>query len=530
MGLTFKCARCHDHKFDPITEKDYYRLQAVFAGSQPGTVTVITGLAATQRDEDQYYVMALEEARNAYLNFQNKIIDRAMKVKEKEYPPEATVAFDLVGIFRTPQQAALAAPLDEYKKSLKVEDLLTPEERVTRQTLTENLAKAVVAIPRDTGFTSLEKYENFYDVPSATVLKDLPLELVPVTYMYSRGDVKTPLEQVTPGLPAGLLADHDPSDLAMSPGGPRFRKQLALWLTKPDHPLTARVMVNRIWEGHFGRGIVATENDFGHQGIPPSHPELLDWLATEFVREGWSIKSMNRLIMLSNTYQMASRFTNNADSRVDPQNSYLWRMNRTRLEGEAIWDSIHVAAGNIDFKMGGRSIMPPLTKPELNGIRELAQWVPPANPADANRRGVYIMTYRNFPYPLFDRYDKPENVESCPRRDVTTVAPQVLWTLNSHVSFNEAQQFAARLVKEAGDNPPQWIDNAWRIALARAPSAQEKSDALAMMAKLEALPLARKDPANPVPQTLAKLGDARAEALTKLCLTIFNLDEFVYVD
>ena len=530
MGLTFKCARCHDHKFDPIAEKDYYRLQAVFAASQPGAVPVITSLSATKHDEDEYDILALEEARNAYLNFQNKIIDRAMKKKEKEYPPEATAAYDLVAVFRTPQQAALAAPLDEYAKTLKVEDLISPAERSTYQTLTENLAKVVVAVPRDTGFDGLVKYENFYDVPSATVLQDLPLELVPTTYMYSRGDVKMPLEKVTPGLPSALLADHDPSDLAMSPGGPRFRKQLALWLTKPDHPLTARVMVNRIWEGHFGRGLVATENDFGHQGAPPSHPELLDWLATEFVQQGWSIKSLTRLMMLSNTYQMTSRFVSTANSRIDPDNAYLWRMNRTRLEGEAIWDSIHTAAGDINFKMGGRPVMPPLSKPELMGIRELAEWVPPADPTEANRRGVYIMTYRDFPYPLFDRYDMPGNAESCPRRDVTTVAPQVLWTLNSQVSFEEAQQFALRLVRESGDNPALWVDQAWHLALARAPSTQEKNEALAMMAKLEKVPPLKRDAGNPLPPDLAKLGEARAEALTKLCLTIFNLDEFVYVD
>jgi len=530
MGLTFKCARCHDHKFDPIAEKDYYRLQAIFAGSLPGAVPVVTNLSATKHDEAEHSILALDEARNAYLNFQKQIIDRAMKVKEKEYPPEATTAYDLLAIFRTPKQNALAKPLDEYAKTLKVENLMTPAEKATELTLAENIAKAVVDVPLDSGFDGNVKYDNFYDVPSATVLNDLPLELVPVTYMYSRGDVKTPLEKVTPGLPSALLSDHDPSDLTMSPGGPRFRKQLALWLTKPDHPLTARVMVNRIWEGHFGAGIVATENDFGHQGLPPSHPELLDWLATEFVQQGWSIKSMNRLIMLSNTYQMASLYVSAANSRVDPQNAYLWRMNRTRLEGEAIWDSIHSAAGDINFKMGGRPIMPPLTKAELNGIRDLAQWVPPADPAEANRRGVYLLIRRDFPYPLLDRYDMPENAESCPRRDVTTVAPQVLWTLNSHVSFDEAQRFAARLVRETGDDPAAWVDKAWHIALARPPSAQEKTEALAMMAKLETVPPVKRDASDPLPSELAKVGDVRAEALTKLCLTIFNLDEFVYVD
>ncbi len=530
MGLTFKCARCHDHKFDPLPEKDYYRLQAVFAASKPDTVSVIPDLAATHHNGAEMLMLAVDEARTAYTNFQHQVLDRAMKVKEKDYPPAATTAYDLLGIFRTPQQSALAAPLDEYVKTLKVDDLLTPAERVTQQALADKLAKAVAEVPLDTGFDDNIRYENFFEVPSAAVLNDLPLELVPTTYMYSRGDVKTPLEPVTPGLPNALLADHDPSDLAMSPGGPRFRKQLALWLTKPDHPLTARVMVNRIWEGHFGRGIVATENDFGHQGLPPSNPELLDWLATEFVQDGWSIKSLTRLIMLSNTYQMTSRYTSEKNSGLDRDNAYLWRMNRSRLEGEAIWDSIHTVAGDINFKMGGRPVMPPLSKPELLGIRDLAEWVPPTDPTESDRRGVYIFIRRDFPFPLFDRYDMPGNAESCPRRDITTVAPQALWTLNNQVSLQEAQRFAIRLVKDSGENPGVWIDRAWRLALDRPPTVQEKTEALGLMAKLTSLPPMKRDANNPLPVGVAKLGEARADALTKLCLTLFNLDEFVYVD
>jgi hypothetical protein len=529
MGLTFKCARCHDHKFDPVAQKDYYQLAAVFAGSAPSQIPVVTGLSIHRRDEDSYYVLALDEARTAYLTFEKQIKDRAMKIKEKGFSPEAAKAFEIESLHRTGAQALLAAPLDKYYETLKIEDLLTPADRPGYNKLIHNLAQAAAAVPRSDADHGV-LYDTFYDVPSATVLKDLPLELVPATYVYSRGDYKTPLEKVTPGLPNALLDNQDPSELAMSAGGPRFRKQFALWLTKPDHPLTARVMVNRIWEGHFGAGIVATENDFGRQGQPPSNPELLDWLATEFMQSGWSIKSLTRLIMLSNTYQMTSRYTNAANSRIDPENSYLWRMNRTRLEGEAIWDSIHTAAGDINFKMGGKPVMPPLTKPELVGIRYLEEWVPPADPSEANRRGIYILIRRDFPYPLFDRYDMPENAESCPRRDVTTVAPQVLWTLNSQVSFNEAQQFADRLVKESGDNPAIWIDEAWQIALARTPSTQEKTEALAMMAKLEEVPPIMRDANNALPPELAKLGDARAEALTKLCLAIFNLDEFVYVD
>ena len=181
LGLTFKCARCHDHKFDPIAEKDYYRLQAVFAASLPGQIPVVTDLSAGKHNEAEMYLLALDEARTAYLNFQKQVIDRAMKVKEKEYPPEATTAYDLLAIFRTPHQSAMAKPLDEYAKTLKVEDLMTPAEKATQLTLTENIAKAVVAIPLNTGFDGNVNYENFYEVPSATVLKDLPLELLPTT-------------------------------------------------------------------------------------------------------------------------------------------------------------------------------------------------------------------------------------------------------------------------------------------------------------------------------------------------------------
>ena len=174
--------------------------------------------------------------------------------------------------------------------------------------------------------------------------------------------------------------------------------------------------------------------------------------------------------------------------------------------------------------------MPALSKPELGALRNPQEWVTPADPREAKRRGVYIVIRRNFSFPLFDRFDMPVNAESCPRRDVTTVAPQVLWTLNNDVSFDEAQAFAARLVKESGDNPPAWLDSAWRTALSRRPTAQEKQEALAMMQKLVAQETGKPDPKDPIPAELAKIGPARAEALTKLCLAIFNLDEFIYVD
>jgi len=287
--------------------------------------------------------------------------------------------------------------------------------------------------------------------------------------------------------------------------------------------------VNRIWQWHFGRGIVSTPNDFGRQGQLPTHPELLDWLATEFCAGGWSIKSMHRLIMLSNTYQMSSQHPNPKNARIDPDNRYLSRMNRRRLEGEAQWDSIHAIAGTLNLKMGGRPVAPPLSPDESAALSGARQWTVSADPAQQNRRGIYIVNRRNFPYPMFEAFDSPENAISCPERDVTTVAPQVLWFLNNRLVFQQAGHFAARLVTEEGDNPAGWIQRAWRLALGRPPSSGELREALQLLESLGQKAPDQKEWSD-LPPALAKVPLPRAAALTKLCLSIFNLSEFAYVD
>ena len=204
------------------------------------------------------------------------------------------------------------------------------------------------------------------------------------------------------------------------------------------------------WMWHFGKGIVSTPNDFGRQGQMPSHPELLDWLATEFVERGWSIKELHRLIMLSNTYQQASTFSGENNLKADPENRYLWRMNRLRLEGEELWDSIHSVSGTLNLKMGGHPVAPALADDELSALGDPSKWPVAADPAEKNRRGIYILNRRNFSYPMLQAFDSPDTAVSCPERDVTTVAPQALWLMNNNVAFDQAQEFAGRLVKESG--------------------------------------------------------------------------------
>src|SRR5206468_3837891 len=328
------------------------------------------------------------------------------------------------------------------------------------------ISDAVLRFPEADGSHQV-RYDGFFDVPTATVLDRVVPELIPDIHVLERGDLGHPLDKVGPGLPA-VISDGDEFE-GQNASNPRYRAVLALWLTRPDHPLTARVMVNRIWQFHFGRGIVGTANDFGRQGQLPTHQELLDWLATDFIARGWSIKSMQRLIMLSNTYQMSSRFTDAGNSRIDAENLYLWRMNRRRLEAEAIWDSIHAVAGTLNLKMSGRPVMPPLTSVEMAALRVKSWWIPPGDPAEADRRAVYILSRRNFSFPMFDKFDRPDPAMSCPRREMTTVAPQALWTLNNQVSYEQARHFAVRLVMEYSDNPSAWVNAIWRIALARSP-------------------------------------------------------------
>ena len=213
-------------------------------------------------------------------------------------------------------------------------------------------------------------------------------------------------------------------------------------------------MVNRIWYGHFGRGIVSSLNDFGQMGERPTNPELLDWLALTFMKQGWSIKEMHRTMMLSSTYQMDSRGFSKENAVIDPQNRFLWKMDRRRLEAEAIWDSIHAVAGTLNRKMGGKPVVPPL------GPEEGAPgyWTVSADPTEHTRRGLYILQRRNYRFPMFDVFDLPVNAVSAPARDVTTVAPQALWMLNNPTAIRQSKAFASRLKDEskAGWNIPDF--------------------------------------------------------------------------
>ncbi|HEX5271237.1 MAG TPA: DUF1553 domain-containing protein, partial [Gemmataceae bacterium] len=296
------------------------------------------------------------------------------------------------------------------------------------------------------------------------------------------------------------------------------RSVLARWLTSPDNPLTARVMVNRLWQGHFGRGIVATPGDFGAQGERPTHPELLDWLACEFVARGWSVKQMHRLMVTSAAYRQTSAACGLA---IDPDNHLLWRQNRRRLEGEALRDAMLSVSGLLNAKAGGRSAFPELPE-ELSAT---PGWRVSPDPAERHRRSVYVFAKRNQRYPLFSAFDAPDANETCSRRYATTTAPQALMLLNGRITLEIARAFAERVLAETGGDPAKVIDRAHRLALGREPDAGERATLRSFLDRETALLKGRKLPSAP-----AGADPAFAAAVADLCHALLSVNEFLYVD
>jgi hypothetical protein len=456
LGITLGCARCHDHKFDPLSQRDYHRMMAVFAGSEEREVPVVDKMSVFGFKSGYTNLLLVEEYKAAIQRLDKKALKRS--------------------------KGALEEDGDDKRSAPN----FTPEEKEERDRLLHSLGEAAL--------------KARYSLESATVLGHA--DVVPEIHMTSRGDFHGTGSKVDPGFPKILGGDKDLDNLSGSNFVPQRRRALAMWLTQPDHPLTARVMVNRLWAWHFGRGIVGTPSDFGRQGEAPSNPELLDWLASEFVRQGWSIKQAQRLIMLSDTYRRSSQ-TDESDAKIDPSNRYFWRMNRQRMDAEELRDSALAMAGTLNLKMGGRPVIPPLTGEEKTGMWAPAQWPVSLDASEHDRRSVYLYVKRSFPYPMLAIFDEPESSVSCPRRDVTTVAPQALALFNSQFMLAQAGKFAERVQKDHPGDASAAIQSAWQLALGRDPSESEKEQGVRFLA---------------------------SGTMSHLCLVLLNMNEFLYVE
>jgi hypothetical protein len=339
---------------------------------------------------------------------------------------------------------------------------------------------------------------------------------VPLTiHLLTRGELTKPTRSIAPALPAFLPGG------GTLPGGPdeakQRRAQLARWLVSPQNPLTARVMANRIWQWHFGQALASTPNDLGTQGEPPSHPELLDWLASELRENGWSLKGLHRRILLSSTYRQSAIRDAKAFA-VDPQNRLLAGFPRRRLEAEEVWDHLHTVAGTLDRKPFGPPFVPKLSPEELQGMYDLENKLELKWPvtAEQSRRAIYILNRRSFRFPFFEAFDPPSTATSCPSRQTTTVPAQALTLLNNGIVGGLARAMAERLSGEAGSDAALFVRRAWLLAYSRDADDGEVQLAVQFIEGAEAA------------HRKAGAADARAAALEEFCMGLMNTTEFIY--
>jgi mono/diheme cytochrome c family protein len=495
LGLTVGCARCHDHKFDPIPQKDYYRMQAIFTPAVKHRVFLHYNNARSYDIGLNYREFKLRDIGEEIATIQKPYSNAIRKRKIAALPPALREAFETEESKRTQEQLILVdANDDEIRVSqTEIYSELSADDRARL----DALGKKLVGM-----------FANHTSGPIAPGIMD-PDRISPDTYMPLRGQSGLGVK-VQPGL-LTALGGGDISEPPADAITTYRRKALADWIADPKHPLTARVMANRIWSYHFGRGLVATPSDFGTRGTPPSHPELLDYLAAEFVERGWSIKAMHRLIMKSDAYRRASTPPPGAREK-DPENIWLASFSRRRLAAEEVRDSVLHTAGTLNLKMGGRPVVPPQSREELYGMSQSPDnfWPVSWNKEDHTRRSVYTLVRRSYRPPLMEAFDGLDGTLHCARRDSSTVAPQSLTLMNSDFAYGQAREMAARLSKEP--SPDAAISAAFRMALSRDPKPEE-----AKLAR-EFLDDQRK-----------RTGSTEA-ALLELARGLFNLNEFLYVD
>jgi hypothetical protein len=490
MGLTYGCARCHDHKFDPILQKDYYRLQAFFANTRiEDHAPLLAGpdRDARQRQDDEW------DAKTKNIRAEMSALlqphrDFLSKENFDKFPPEIQAAVTAPPGERTPIQWQMYYKAKPYFEH--------PDEEVARRLKGDAKARYAALQKELAQFDSLKPP----DMPVAQVMIDNTNSEAPKTFVLSVGAYDAPKEEVQPG----FLSILDPAPAKIEGGR---RSTLANWLADPKNPLTARVMANRIWHYHFGRGIAATPSDFGTMGERPANRELLDYLAAMFTENGWSVKKLHRLILLSETYRESSAY-DAAAAGIDPEDKYLWRYPRHRLEGEAVRDSMLAASGLLNLKMGGPGVFPPLPP----GMTTRGGWKKNEDPSEARRRSVYIFVRRNTRYPMLESFDMPDTHESCSRRSATVTPSQSLELMNSAEVLEWARAFAERVMNDPGLSEDMQIDRAWKFAYSRPPGEEERRDAREFLRRQTAL-----------------VGGPQA-AFADLCHMLLNSNEFMYVN
>lgn len=443
LGITAGCARCHDHKYDPISQREYYQLFAIF-----NHVDEVDKEADRKLFNKPFLELGTEEQKAAYAEWNQKVIDLEANIRLRLERLNGSMDMD-------PELKTLRAEM----KKLQKEKPKLPRTMIVRE----------LATPRE-------------------------------TYIHLGGDFTRRGQKVQEGTPEVLPA--------LAPSGPRVtRLDFARWLFRKDHPLTARVTVNRVWQKYFGKGIVDTENDFGTQGDKPSHQELLDWLAREFMEQGWSQKKLHRLIVTSAVYRQASDARKDAEA-ADPDNRLLARQNRLRLDAEIVRDAALVASGLFSAKVGGPSVYPPLPAGANSVTQVLREWNV-SKGEDKYRRGLYTFHQRSAPHPGLIAFDAPDGTVTCTRRVRSNTPLQALTLLNDDSSTEFARAMAKRIVTEAPDSDRTRIELGYRLTVQRKPRAEELNRLQTFLADER------------------KGGSTEDDAWFAVARVLLNLDEFV---
>ena len=525
LGLTVQCARCHNHKFDPIPQKDYYSLQAAIFGYVETTYPLVP------KEEADAYNKKVAEIDAQIKPLRERIAEIEAPYREKlkaealrKYPENVQRAVEKPENERTPGEKLLATQVIEGGLNVNgptVERALTPEHAAERKALNDRIAalqkekpqpirEADIVTDGDYRFTPLGDGDDVIGCvkcriqeAEGTFLHTGPARYqVPPSYFLVRGDPASKGSLMKPGFITVATYGNPATEIPPADGRTSGRRRaLAEWLASRENPLAPRVIVNRVWHHHFGRGIVPTLDNFGKMGDPPTHPELLDWLTVEFMNRGWSIKQLHKLMMTSEAYQMASAYTDAEDLEKDPQNQYLWRYRPQRLDAEIVRDGILAASGVINLAVGGMPVRPPLPETLIKSTIYNV-WKNQDDGPDVWRRSLYVYRKRGMMFPMFEVFDMPDSNFSAGRRSVSTVPTQALTLINNDFVLKQAQLFADRVKKEAGDDPVKQIGLAYRIALTRPPDETE----LALATDL--------------------LG---SHALVDLTHVLLNLSEFLYM-
>lgn len=527
LGLSIGCAQCHDHKFDPILQTDFYQLQAFFSG-----IVLEDKVPVGSHDQLIEYQHRRQEWLNETADLRHELHAIEMEARIKmagdrrmKFPQDVLAAIDCLPEERTTMQRQLAF-WSERQMEYKNDDLpknVSEEKKGRREELLKLIAEARKHQPKPPRETSVMAVAELSTEP-------------PKTHLLDSGSYDQPTDELPPHYPAILRKAETIEPPKFAPPSDRSsgrRSALARWLTSADHPLTHRVWVNRIWQGHFGRGLVDNANDFGVLTPAPAHLPLLNWLTSEFIAQGYDTKHLHRLIVTSATYRQASNVRSSDDEpdsqaiaseQQSPQHVYA-SFPRQRLSSERIRDSWLASAGTLNDTMFGPGVRPELP-PNFGGA---GNWKL-SEPHDRTRRSVYIYAKRNLPYPLMAAFDFPDMHETCGCRTKTTIAPQALMLLNSGLILDAAKQLAQRAKIEADSaDPDAQTTTAWKIAFGRAPSLRElevsRKFIAAQQQTIAASNLTRTgEDANRVRDS------DHDDAFVDLCHALLNANEFLFVE